>query len=95
MEPPDVSLLSALEENLQSSRLLRETLGFASGAGGPRRGAPTCPMRWRRPPVLETSEGARSNNHTCVRNAHSLPAREVAPTTEAPRRGRPAQRFHD
>lgn len=70
MEPPVVSLLIALEENLQSSRLLRETLGCASGAGGPRRGGPTCPLRWRRPPVLEASEGARSNNHTCAHTAY-------------------------
>ena len=95
MEPPEVSLLSALEENLQSSRLLRETLGFASGVGAPRRGTPTCPLRWRRPPVLETSEGARSNSHTCARNAYNLPAREVAPITEAPPPGMPAQRLHD
>ena len=95
MEPPVVSLLIALEENLQSSRLLRETLGCASGAGGPRRGGPTCPLRWRRPPVLEASEGARSNNHTCAHTAYSLPAREIAPITEAPHGDLPDQRFHD
>ncbi len=58
-------LLRALEENLHSSMLLRETFGcgWGAGAGAPWRGGPSRLLCWRGSPMLDASEGARSNSH--------------------------------
>ena len=63
-----MSLLRALEESLHSSMLLRETFGCAwrTGGGTPMRGAPWRPLRCRRSPMLDASDGARSNIHACM-----------------------------
>jgi len=66
LELPAVIRLRALEENLHSSKLLRETLGcgLRSCVGGPRRGA-----TWRLlcdPPMLDASDGDRSNMCACM-----------------------------
>lgn len=68
LELPAAILLSALEENLHSSMLLRETFGCGWRAGGRAapRGAPWRLLCWRGSPMLEASDGARSNSHACV-----------------------------
>ena len=61
-------LLRALEENLHSSMLLLETLGcgWRAGAGTALRGGPWRLLCWRGSPMLDASDGARSNSHACM-----------------------------
>lgn len=63
LELPAVSLLRALEENLHSSVLLRDTFGCGSGRLA---AAALCLLRWRRPPALDASDRGRSKSHTCT-----------------------------